>query len=417
MRRPASSAARGAARGLLAVLLALALVGCAEEPEGIRLRFLDRPDEGGAWAEILSRFEERHPEIDVELVEGPTSTDTREGMYATTFLSGEATYDIVYMDVIWVPRFADRGWLLPLDDRFPEAEREAFLPGDVAGSVFEGSVYRVPLRADAGVLFYRSDLIEEPPETFAELVRLCERHQDPPDRHGFLFQGQQYEGLVCSFLEVLWGHGGRVLDRDGRVVLDGPEGHAALDWLVDLVGRVTPEAVTTYQEEESRHVFHEGRALFLRNWPYVWSKAQAADSPVRGKVGIAPMVHAPGGESSAALGGWGFGIASSCPHPDAAWRFIEFATSAEAMRILNERNGAIPARRALYRDPELLRRHPHYSQLYEVLLRSRPRPVHPRYAEISDAIQMHVSAALVGEETPDEAIERAGDQIRGILDR
>ena len=402
---------------LLSLLLLLLLAGCAGEPEGIRLRFLDRPDDGGGWAEIIAGFEAEHPGIAVELVEGPTSTDTREGMYATTFLSGQAVYDIVYMDVIWVPRFAERGWLLPLDDRFPIEKREDFLPGEISGAIYRGRIYRVPMRSDAGVLFYRTDLIEKPPATFEELVGLCERLQDPPDLVGFVFQGQQYEGLVCSFLEVLWGHGGDVLDSDGECVLDSAEGIAALRWLAGLPGRVAPQAVTSFQEEESRHLFHEGRALFLRNWPYVWSKAQAADSPIRGKVGIVPPVHAPGRKSAAALGGWGFGIAAGCPAPEAAWKFIEFATSPESMRAFNARTGAIPARRSLYRDSTLVREHPHYPELYEALLHARPRPVHPRYAEISDAIQVHVSAALVGQTAPEEAIRRAAEQIRGILGR
>jgi multiple sugar transport system substrate-binding protein len=395
--------------------LLLLLGGCTGAEEGIVLRFLERPDDGGGWAEIIETFEATHPGIRVELIEGPTATNTREGMYTTAFLAGDDTYDLIYMDVIWVAKFAANGWLLPLDQRLPAEQHQDFLPGDLQGSFYEGHLYRIPLRSDAGVLFYRRDLITDPPETFAELTELAQAHLDPPTLYGFAFQGSQYEGLVCTFLEILWGHGGDVLDDTGRVVLDEPEAIQALEWLVETVGETAPEAVTTYQEEESRHLFHEGRVAFLRNWPYVWSKAQEENSPIKGRVGIAPMVHAPGGRSTAVLGGWGFGIAKTCRHPDAAWAFIEHATSAESMKTLNRRNGAIPARRSLYQDPELVSEHPHYPDLYRVLLTARPRPVHPDYPQISDALQVHLSAALVGRETPTEALNAASARIREIL--
>ncbi|MBI3098130.1 MAG: ABC transporter substrate-binding protein [Planctomycetes bacterium] len=381
------------------------------------VRFLEGPDNGGGWKEIVSRFEAAHPEIDVELVEGPASTNTREEMYTASFLSGDSTYDVICMDIIWVPKLAAQGWLLPLDDRLPPNEREKFLPGDIQGSIYEGRIYRVPMRSDAGMLYYRSDVVTTPPETFEDLVRLSREHQKPPGMWGFVFQAKQYEGLVCNFLEVLWGHGGDVFDGTGRVILDGPEAVRALTWMCGLVRDVSPEGVTTYQEEESRHVFHEGHALFMRNWPYAWTKAQEEGSPIRGKVGIVPMVHAPGKSSAATLGGWGFGIAKSAKNPDAAWKFISFATAEAQQKTLHLRNGAIPTRRSLFQDPEVLAESPHYPDLYKVLLAARPRPVHPRYPEISDAIQRHVSAALVGREAVEEALKHTAAEIRKIVGR
>lgn len=400
---------------LAAWTIVIAASGCGRNQDRIVLRFLEQPDNGGGWNEIIRRFERANPEIDVELVEGPPATDLREGIYSTSFLSGDRTYDLVYMDVIWVPKFAAQSWLLPLDDRLPESARGEFLPGDIAGSTYEGRIYRVPMRSDAGLLFYRSDIAGGPPETFEDLTAACRRHQSPPGVWGFVFQGRQYEGLVCAFLEVLWGHGGDLLDDDGNLILDSPEGVDALRWLAESVGSISPPAVTTYQEEEARHAFQEGRAIFLRNWPYAWNKAQESGSPIAGKVGIAPMVHRPGHESAAALGGWGFGIAAGSRNPDAAWRFVEFATSEKGMRILNRMNGAIPARRSLYHDPEIVEAHPHYPELYEILLRARPRPVHPQYARISSSLQVHVSAALVGRETPEEALRLAAGEIRSTL--
>ena len=87
------------------------------------LRFLDGPDVGGGWKEVIEAFHKAHPDIRVELEEGPASTNQREDMYTTAFSSGVATYDLAYMDVIWVPKFASAGWVAPLDERLSEEER------------------------------------------------------------------------------------------------------------------------------------------------------------------------------------------------------------------------------------------------------------------------------------------------------
>ncbi len=408
------------AAGLVWILVIATLLtsGCSKDGAGqIVLRFLDQPDNSAAWREIIGVFEASNPGVKVELVEGPTATDTRETMYSTALMSGDSVYDIVYMDVVWVPKFASRGWLLPLDEWFMPEQREAFLPGDIRGSIYDGHIYRVPMRSDAGVLFYRSDLTPDPPATFRELADAARMHQEIPDRWGFIFQGAQYEGLVCSFLEILWGHGGDVLDSDGRVVLDSAEGLAALSWMVDAVGEITPEAVVTYQEEETRRLFQEGRSVFLRNWPYVWRMIESDDSLLRGKVAVSGMPGGEGMQGASVLGGWGFGIAADCPHPERAWEFIRHACSEESMRILHGHNGALPARRSLYSDPRMLEANPRFPDLYKVLLTARPRPVHPKYPQISDAIQVHVSAALVGREDPRAALRSAAVTIREIVGR
>ena len=136
-----------------------------------------------------------------------------------------------------------------------------------------------------------------------------------------------------------------------------------------------------------------------------------------GRVGIAPMVHGPGGESAATLGGFGFGISAFTEHPEEAWEFVRFATSEEGQKILHLRNGFVPSRRALFTDPEVVAASPHYPRLVEILERARPRPVHPAWAEISDALQRHVSSALIGQDPPERALERAAEEIEGILAR
>jgi multiple sugar transport system substrate-binding protein len=406
-------------------IVVLLICGCAPKKmdERITIRFLDRPDRGGGWAELIAQFEAKYPNIKVELEEGPTATNTREDMYATSFCAGEDTYDLVYMDVIWVPKFADAGWIIPLDDKFPKEEQAKFLPGDIDGSIYNGKIYRVPMRSDAGMLYYRKDLLDKagftPPTTWKELVDIATKLQNPPDLYGFVFQGRQYEGLVCNYLELLWGAGGDIFDAEGNVIIDSKEAISALQWMHDVINlyKITPPGVTTYQEEESRHLFQQGKAVFMRNWPYAWTLAQKDDSPIKGKIGIVPMVHKENCKSAATLGGWGFGISKFSKHKEAAWEFIKFATSYEGQKAYHFKSGAIPTRHALFKDKEILDESPYYPQLYNVLINAKPRPMHPKYPRISDILQLHISAALVGKESPEVALKSAALEIAKELEQ
>jgi len=387
----------------------------------VTLKVLDAPDGSGAWKALIEEFGKTNSEIKIELVEGPASTDSREDIYARSFMTGQSIYDLVYMDIMWTPKFASAGWVIPLDDLFPPEEQAKFVPGNLAGYKYQGKSYGVPLTSGTGMLLYRRDILEannlKPPETFTDLVEIATKLQNPPELYGFVFQGMQYEGLICAFLEILWGMGGDLIDENNNVLIDRPEAIEALTWLCDVVNRykLTPPDITKYKEEEARRVFQEGHSIFMRNWPYAWNLAQADDSPIKGKVGIVPMVHKQGKKSVGCLGGWGFGISRFTPHKEAAWKFIKFVTSTEGQKIMSFKFAAPPSRHNLFNDPDILKANPHYPELYQIVLAGRPRPSHPAYARISDILQVYISSALVEQETPESALKKAAQEIRALL--
>ncbi|MBI3289478.1 MAG: ABC transporter substrate-binding protein [Elusimicrobia bacterium] len=407
--------------GLAALFLLPAACSKKEPNDGkVHIRYLANPDVGGFTKVIIERFEKENPGIVVEMVEGPSASDARENMYSTSFMAKEDTYDLVYMELPWLPKFAAQGWLRPLDDLFtPEARRE-YLAGDIAGSMYQGRIYRLPLQSDGGLLYYRKDLLAQkgikPPRTWAELVAAAKATQTP-DVAGFIFQGKQYEGLVCAYLEMMWGFGGELIDESGKVRVDEKPAVAALTALSDAIhkDKISPQAVLTYQEEETRNIFQEGKAVFMRNWPYAWNLMQDDKSPVKGKVGIIPMVAGPGGRSAATLGGWGYGITAFSKHPLEAWKFMEFFASAESQKTAYLQGGILPTRKSVFADKDILARSPQIKDLFQVLSVTHPRPPHPRWARVSDALQLHISAALAGQEQPGPALSAAAADIRAAV--
>jgi len=405
----------------LAVLMGLA-TACTREADdgGVHLTWATLKDETGIEGRLIEQFERENPGVHVTLQPMPPSSDTMHNQYATYLISEDESFDLYSIDVVWPAEFASAGWARPLDDLFPAEERAKFLPGPVEACTYQGHVYAVPWYTDAGMLYYRKDILEEkgvkPPATWSELVAAAKQLQDA-DRFGFVFQAAQYEGLVCNLLEYFWGNGGTVLDADGRVVLDSPENVAALQLVVDMIikDRITPPGIKTYKEDESLQAFRAGKAVFMRNWPYVWGLTQRPREQLLGKVGMVPVPHADScPKSGACLGGWNIMLSKYTRHPTQAWKFAQFITSQEAQKARFLDSARLPTRVAVYEDVEVRRDNPQIATFLEIFKLARPRPVTPYYSKVSDIMQIQIHRAISGDTDAATALKTAADQMRRI---
>lgn len=405
----------------IATIQFLILPALTQQP--VTIQVLMSALEATQWQPFVDDFEQQNPDINLEIREGPRATDAVEDLYSSAFLLGDSPYDLVYLDIVWVPKFAAAGWLMPLSDRISEDELSEFLQGDVNGGRYNGELYRMPFRSDGGMLYYRTDLLEqggyEPPETFNELMQISQALQQQTGvEWGYIWQGKQYEGLSAMFVEILEGFGGFWVNPDTlEVGLDQPEAIEAVNFLLNTIEKgVSPPGVTTYTEEETRRLFQNGKAVFLRNWPYVYDLAsQPGESDIAGEFAIKPMVHQPSHSSGACQGGWGLGISKSTKHPDEAWKVIEFFNRPDVQKQFSLANGYAPALKSLYNDPELVAKYSYFPQLLEVLERAVLRPPIAQYAQTSDILQRYLSAAITQTMTPEQAMNRAAQESRRLL--
>jgi multiple sugar transport system substrate-binding protein len=403
-------------------VLLLVLPGLTQQP--VKVTVLIQALEGTQWQPLIEEFNRENPKIKLEIVEAPNASNAVEDLYTSSFLLGNSPYDLVYMDIVWVPKFAAAGWLLPLGDRISKTELAEYLQGDVNGSIYRGQLYRIPLRSDAGMLYYRKDLLEkagyQPPDTYGELIEISQAMQKQKlAEWGYIWQGMQYEGMAAMFSEILKGAGGFWIDpKTNQVGLDRPEAITAIDFLRNTIKTgVSPSGVITYKEPETLQLYQSGNAVFLRSWPYVFGAASKPESAIRGKFAIKPMVHAPGQSSGACQGGWGLGIAKTSKHPDAAWKVIEFMSSEEAQRKFVLATGYVPSRKSLFNDRQIVARYSHYPKLLEVVEKSVLRPPIAQYAQASDILQRYLSAALTNKMTSEAAMKAAATETRDLLGR
>jgi multiple sugar transport system substrate-binding protein len=405
------------------------LTGCTAEQEGtgtgdvttLVFKHGKIAGDAAAFRRLLDRFESENPGVMVRDETLPASTDEQHQYYVINLEGRSTDFDVLSMDVIWVPEFARAGWLGDLSDLFGPGEENAFFPGPMQAVTMSGRNYAMPWYIDAGVLYYRTDLLQKydfsVPLTWAELVTTAQEiTRKEPNLYGFIWQGKQYEGLVCNALEYIWSNGGDVFE-DGRPALSSARNAEALRFMRDLITkyRITPELVTTAVEEPTRHLFGSGKALFMRNWPYAWNIFEKKGSAVRGKVGVAPLPSFPGNQTASTLGGWQLGVNRFTKHPETAKKLVRFLASPASQKSLALSVGYKPTRKALYKDPDLLRHQPFMVSLYGVFLQARPRPVTPYYMMISQVLQPEFSAVLAGIKSPEDALDSAEKQVRHIF--
>ncbi len=371
----------------------------------------------------LSAFMKQNPGIKVSVMPMPNSSTERHDLYVTYLASGEKEPTVLMLDVIWPAEFAPFLEDLTEDKDFFELDK--FLPGTVKSVTVGGKIVAVPWFTDAGLLYYRKDLLQKygyknPPQTWDELVKMAQTiTAKEKGVQGFVWQGARYEGVVCDFMEYLVSFGGDVLDDAGNVIVDSKAGVNALKFMVDLIHthKVSPTAVTTYMEEEARRAFQNGQFVFMRNWPYAWSLLNdPKESKVAGKVGVAPLPAGPGGKPAATLGGWNLGINKNATAEEkaAAKKLVKFLTSYDQQLYKAVNAGQNPTMQEVYKNAELKKAAPFMVDLYGVFINAVPRPRTPKYSELSDAIQKYVHAALTKQMTPEKAIQDMAAELRKI---
>jgi multiple sugar transport system substrate-binding protein len=417
-------------RLLSAMLIAVMACSSRHEVADRSIRFVTwKPDQPPVWDEAIRRFERAHPDIRVRREVGPHASNAFHDLVTQKLKNRDPDLDVYFMDVVWLAEFAAAGWARPLDRWLGPAERAEFLEGAIRASTWRGGVFAVPAFVDAGLLYYRKDLLAAHhlgvPRTWPELEAAARAvlEADPAERSdlfGYSGQFMQYEGLVCDLLEFVAGNGGRLVDEEaGRAALDDPKTLEAIRWVRDhVIGALAPRSVLTYQEPESLALFLQVHAIFLRNWPYAW---QVVNDPTKsraaGRVGVAPLPHFPGGRSSSALGGWLYGISSFSRNADAAWTFVEFMTSAEMQAYFAREASLPPTRIALYESAEVTERNPQFAHQADAFRSAVPRPVTPMYPAVSAALQRFLSTAIASPKGDLERLARsAGAEIDGYLE-
>jgi multiple sugar transport system substrate-binding protein len=366
-------------------------------------------DTTGSKKAGVETFNAQNPEITVKLLEFPESADEQRNQFVQRQEAKSSECDVFYSDVIWTAEFAIQNWLYDMTP-YVEQRRNEFIESTFATATYDGKIWGVPHKTNAGFLYYRTDQVDEVPETWREVYDIA------AETDGIAYQGAAYEGLTVNFLELAFAAGGKVLSDDGKSAeIDSPENLAALQFMVDGVQNgAAPKAVTTYMEEPARRAFEAGRVTFLRNWPYVFATAARAKA-TKGKFDVAPFPAFEGGGKAGILGGFNLVISTYSKNPGAALKFIDYMTHQERQaEDIVKYSDASPLK-AVYDDPEVQKAQPFSDELKTAVEQSQSRPVSPVYPQISQAIYKNVNEALSGKTSSEDALKQAQTEIDQAL--
>ncbi|MGY8667239.1 ABC transporter substrate-binding protein [Bradyrhizobium sp. UFLA05-109] len=395
--------------------LAFATGASAETPLKV---FITSQGQPGIWRTVLDQYETRNPGVKVTIELGGATSDLQAQYLNTVMTAKDSSLDVLMLDVIRPAQFAAAGWTSP----FASENMSAYLRAYAEANTVNGKVVALPAFADSMFLYYRKDLLEkyglQPPKTWDELAAAAKKIADGehnPNLQGLSFQGKAIEGAVCTFLVPYWSQG-KVVMKDGKLDFDREAAAKSLAlWKSLADSGVAKKNIAEVATDDTRKEFQAGNVVFAVNWAYAWAMTQGADSAVVGKVGVARLPAVEGGEQATCLGGWEWGVSAFSKHQEEAKKLVEYLSSPEVSKFMAVNGSLLPTYGKLYKDADVTKAVPWFADAQPVVETAQPRPVTPRYNEVSEAIRTTVNAVLAGVTTPADGATQIEARLKRIL--
>jgi trehalose/maltose transport system substrate-binding protein len=408
----------------LACLLSPAVFG-----QGKTVRFAGETGGAEASSRAIAQEWAQKTGNKVEFISRPQDATAALAQAQQYWAAKSPDIDVFMVDVIWQgicgPHAAD------LKKYFSDADIAEFFPRIIENNTVGGKLVSLPWFGDAGILYYRTDLLEkygykEPPKTWEELTEMAKKIQEGErgagkgDFHGFVFEGKASESVTCNAIEWIYSfNGGTIVEPDKKVTINNPNAIKALEFAKGWVGTISPKGVTTYGEEEARNVWQAGNSAFMRNWPYAYSLGQDAKSAIAGKFDVSVLPKGgEDGKNAAALGGWQLMVSAYSKNPEAAADLVRALTSVEAQKRRAIEFSLLPSRPGLYSDADVLAKVPWFKNLLPVLENAVARPstvTGADYNQLSTAFFQNVNKVLTGGETAKNAVSQVEKVAKRIV--
>jgi ABC-type glycerol-3-phosphate transport system substrate-binding protein len=406
---------------VLKTAAALALLGTSVHAGEVNF-WVSEPGRAKAQA-IVAEFEKANPDIKVRLQANPYGG--LEGKVLIALKSGMPP-DVIEVQTSWIPSYQATGTLEDLGPTIAESVPLAdFVPATLKAATVDGKVYGLPFQAEALAMLYRKDLYREvgldperPPRTWDEMIEYAKKltytAPNGQRRYGYGIAGGGPEGqgnTLYRSLPYLWMNGGGILSEDmKRSIVNSPESVEAVKFYTEMYTKlkVAPPSTLENGGLELRRLFMAGTIAHYQGTPTELERF-AQDAPNL-DFGVAIMPHPKGKETTALMGGWAFIMPKAAKNKPDAQKLIQFLAKPERIglytRTFPTSNAAMNLPR--FSDPRL--------EPFKVMLaQSRPQPPIGSWLEITSAYYKRLQEVLIGETTPQEAMNAAAKEIDAIL--
>jgi len=363
--------------------------------------------------DLVKRFETENPEIKIKLEYIPW--DQGENQLITS-ATNQTMPDVSTIAGRWTAQMVEMGAVEPLDQFFPDGFSDDFVDAAWNTTQYKDETWGLPVGFTTTGLFYRADWLKEagysePPKTWDEFMEVAKAMTDGKDRYGFGLVGHNSMETVLFWTPFLWANGGELLTEDmKKAAFNSKEGIEALQFYVDLYKNASPEGSINYKRGDSMNLFTSGAVGMTTQGPW-FPKTIKANAPDM-EYAIAPY---PAKKQSVNMATADHIIMSSqTKNKEAAWKFIEFFTNPENDLKWAKNQGFIPYHESNLNDEEI-RSNPDMAFFLDVAPESKTYPTLPQWPQIDQALADAVQQALMGEKTPEEALNDAAAKVNEAL--
>jgi multiple sugar transport system substrate-binding protein len=246
---------------------------------------------------------------------------------------------------------------------------------------YQDRVWATPFTTNTQLLFYRKDRIDQPPETWDEMIDMAVRMKT-----SIAVQAARYEGLTTWINSLVASGGGQIIDENGEPTLDETTTKAA-EIIKRIATEAAPPGMANLREDTSNFAFQDGSSSFMVNYSFIYPAAAEIEG-FQDKIGWArwPRVD-PNEPSHVTIGGFNLGVSAHSENPDLAFEAAECMARPESQEIISAAGGLAPTSEEVYESPKVKETLPFTDLMRETLDEGAPRPVSPAYSDISLAIQ------------------------------
>ncbi|RKF29370.1 ABC transporter substrate-binding protein [Micromonospora globbae] len=341
----------------------------------------------------------------------PRQADDQRVQMVRRLAAEDSGMDVLGLDVTWTQEFASADWILEWTGQDKAEVEQGTLAGPLETARYDGKLYGAPKNTNVQLLWYRKDLVPEPPKTWDQMISMAQDLKRQGKPYQVLTMGAQYEGLVVLYNTLAESAGGRILSDDGgKAVMD--EGTVrALEQLRNLAtSGVTSPSFSNATEDPVRLEFQAGGGAFQVNWPFVYPAMQEANPDLAKQVAWARV---PGidedNPSKVTIGGVNLAVSAYSKHPELSFEAAKCLRDEENQKFSAINDGVPPTIEKVYDDPEMDEAYPMKETILAELKEPAVRPLTPAYQSISTVM----SAVL----SPPSQIrpEQTADELRGAI--
>ena len=323
----------------------------------------------------------------------PPAADDQRQQLVRRLAAHDSALDILGMDVVWAPEFAQAGWVREWTGSLKDQVTQDTLATAIQTGSWQGKLYAAPLNSNTQLLWYRKDLVPNPPATWDEMIQdaINLGRQGKPGK--VEIQGAQYEGLTVWFNTMVNSAQGKILSPDGKQVSLDQAAVAALTEMRKLAASPAADtSLAVQKEDDNRLAFESGTAAFQLNYPFVYPSALKNKPDLAKNMGWTQFPSVvPGQPSKVTIGGIDLGISSYSKHPDLAFQAVACLRNSDNQKVNAVTGGLPPTVISLYSDPSVQKQYPFASDILTALQNASVRPQTPAYTSVSSVISSYLS--------------------------